>query len=89
MIVQSGNDACIALAKSSPFRGRVRGENEREAQRLGMKNTHFTNSSGLPDPEHYSTASDLALLAGSLIRDHPEYYNCTRSANTATTTSPS
>jgi D-alanyl-D-alanine carboxypeptidase (penicillin-binding protein 5/6) len=75
MVVQSGNDACIALAEA------VAGSEEaftermnREAQRLGMKNTHFTNSSGLPEAAHYSTASDLALLAGALIRDYPEYY---------------
>src|SRR5467141_4904506 len=75
MIVQSGNDACIALAEavagSEPaFVARM----NREAQRLGMKNTNFTNSTGLPDPGHYSTASDLALLAAALIRDYPEHY---------------
>ena len=75
MIVQSGNDACIALSEiiagsEDAFTERM----NREAQRLGMKNTHFTNSSGLPDPGHYSTASDLALLASSIIRDYPEYY---------------
>ncbi len=75
MIVQSGNDACLALAEA------VAGSEEvfvqrmnREAQRLGLKNTHFTNSAGLPDRAHYSTASDLALLTGFLIRDFPEYY---------------
>ena len=46
----------------------------REAQRLGMKNTHFANSTGLSHPQHYSTAQDLALLAAALIRDFPEYY---------------
>jgi len=74
-IVQSGNDACIALAEAiagseSAFVERMNGE----AQRLGMKNTRFTNSTGLPEPGHYSTASDLALLAAALIRDHPDYY---------------
>src|ERR1017187_1619298 len=75
MIVQSGNDACIALAEA------VAGSEEvfvlmmnREAQRLGMKDTSFTNASGLPDPKHYSTAYDLGLLAEALIRDFPEYY---------------
>jgi D-alanyl-D-alanine carboxypeptidase (penicillin-binding protein 5/6) len=75
MIVQSGNDACIALAEA------VAGSEEsfaelmnREAARLGMANTHFVNSSGLPDPAHYSSAQDLALLASALIRDFPEYY---------------
>src|SRR6266496_1283392 len=75
MIVQSGNDACIALAEavagSEPaFVARM----NREARRLGMKSTNFTNSTGLPDPGHYSTASDLALLAAALIRDYPEHY---------------
>src|SRR6266571_3975844 len=75
MIVQSGNDACIALAEavagSEPaFVARM----NREARRLGMKSTNFTNSTGLPDPGHHSTASDLALLAAALIRDYPEHY---------------
>jgi serine-type D-Ala-D-Ala carboxypeptidase (penicillin-binding protein 5/6) len=75
MIVQSGNDACIALAEA------VAGSEEvfaqvmnREAQRLGMKNTNFVNSTGLPHPQHYTTAYDLSLLARALIRDFPEYY---------------
>jgi len=75
MIIQSGNDACIALAEaiagSEPaFVERM----NREAKRIGMKDSHFTNASGLPDPNHYSTTSDLALLATALIRDYPEYY---------------
>jgi D-alanyl-D-alanine carboxypeptidase (penicillin-binding protein 5/6) len=75
MIVQSGNDACIALAE------RIAGSEEafaglmnREAERLGMKNSKFMNSSGLPDPQHYATARDLYLLASALIRDFPEQY---------------
>jgi len=75
MIVQSGNDACVALAEA------VAGSEEvfaqmmnREAQRLGMKDTSFTNASGLPDPKHYSSAYDLGLLAAALIRDFPDYY---------------
>ena len=75
MIVQSGNDACIALAEG------IAGSEDafaqlmnREAERLGMKNTSFTNSSGLPDSKHYSSARDLALLATALIRDFPDYY---------------
>ncbi|MDP2793266.1 MAG: D-alanyl-D-alanine carboxypeptidase family protein [Sulfurisoma sp.] len=75
MIVQSGNDACIALAEA------VAGSEEnfvvamnREAQRLGLKNTKFMNATGLPDPRHYASARDLALLAQALIRDFPEYY---------------
>jgi len=75
MIVQSGNDACIALAE------RIAGSEEafagmmnREAERLGMKNSRFMNASGLPDPQHYSTARDLYLLASALIRDFPAEY---------------
>jgi D-alanyl-D-alanine carboxypeptidase (penicillin-binding protein 5/6) len=75
MIVQSGNDACIALAEA------VAGSEtdfvklmNAEAQRLGMKNTHFTNTTGLPDPEHYTTAYDLTLLATAIIREFPEFY---------------
>lgn len=75
MIVQSGNDACIALAEA------IAGSEEafaqmmnQEAARLGMKNTRFVNSTGLPHPQHYSTARDLALLATAMIRDFPEYY---------------
>jgi len=75
MIVQSGNDACITLAEG------VAGSEEEfvrrmnlEAQRLGMKNTHFMNATGLPHPQHYTTARDLSLLARAIIRDFPEYY---------------
>jgi len=75
MIVQSGNDACVALAEQiagseEAFVGMM----NREAERLGMKNTKFMNVSGLPDPQHYSTARDLYLLAAALIRDFPEQY---------------
>lgn len=75
VIVQSGNDACVALAEL------IAGTEEafaammnREAQRLGMVNTHFTNSTGLPDPQLYTTARDLALLASAIVRDFPDYY---------------
>jgi D-alanyl-D-alanine carboxypeptidase (penicillin-binding protein 5/6) len=75
MIVQSGNDACIALAEAIAGSEQAFVERmNREAARIGMKNTHFTNASGLPAPDHYSTTSDLALLATALIRDYPEYY---------------
>jgi D-alanyl-D-alanine carboxypeptidase (penicillin-binding protein 5/6) len=75
MIVQSGNDASVALAEA------VAGTEEtfaqmmnREAQRLGMKSSSFRNAPGLPDPQHYTTARDLATLAGALIRDFPADY---------------
>lgn len=75
MIVQSGNDATIALAE------RVAGSEETfvqlmnsNAQRLKMVDTHFENSSGLPSRQHYSTARDLSLLANTMIREFPQYY---------------
>ena len=75
MIVQSGNDACVALAEAISGNEEVFAEMmNREAQRLGMKSTSFRNSSGMPDPQHYTTARDLATLAGALIRDFPEDY---------------
>ena len=75
MIVQSGNDACIALAEAvAGSEANFTNLMNKEAQRLGMKNTHFTNTTGLPDPEHYTTAHDLTLLATAIIRDFPEFY---------------
>lgn len=75
MIIQSGNDACVALAEA------IAGAEEtfaammnREAQRLGMSNTHFTNAAGMPDPQHYTSARDLSKLTSALIRDFPENY---------------
>ena len=75
MIVQSGNDATIALAE------KVGGTEEAFAQmmndyahRLGMNGTHFVNSDGLPAPGHYTTPRDMATLAGALIRQFPQYY---------------
>ncbi|MEO1766559.1 D-alanyl-D-alanine carboxypeptidase family protein [Thiobacter aerophilum] len=75
MIVQSGNDACITLAEGIAGTEEAFAElMNREAKRLGLSNTHFMNSTGLPHPQHYSTARDLALLAAALIRDFPEFY---------------
>ena len=76
MVIQSGNDASVALAESiggseDAFAGMM----NRTAQRMGLKDTHFLNASGYfegPAPTHYSTARDLARLAAALIRDHPE-----------------
>ncbi len=75
MIIQSGNDATIALAErvggsESAFVQMMNGY----AQRLGMTGTHYEDTSGLPSPSHYSTAKDLATLSRALIRDFPEYY---------------
>jgi D-alanyl-D-alanine carboxypeptidase (penicillin-binding protein 5/6) len=75
MIVQSGNDATIALAE------KLGGTEEAFAQmmnayalRLGMKGSHFVNSDGLPAPDHYTSARDMATLASALIRQFPQYY---------------
>jgi D-alanyl-D-alanine carboxypeptidase (penicillin-binding protein 5/6) len=75
MIIQSGNDAGIALAEAvagteEAFVGRM----NLEARRLGLANTRYTNASGLPDPQQYTTARDLAKLTQALIRDFPDFY---------------
>jgi D-alanyl-D-alanine carboxypeptidase (penicillin-binding protein 5/6) len=75
MIVQSGNDASIALAELVSGTEEVFVERmNQEAARLGMANTRFTNATGLSGPQHYSTAADLAKLASAVIRDFPEFY---------------
>jgi D-alanyl-D-alanine carboxypeptidase (penicillin-binding protein 5/6) len=75
MIIQSGNDACIALAEGIAGSEEVFAEMmNQQAARLGMKNTHFMNSTGLPHKQHYTTAQDLSLLATAIIREFPEHY---------------
>jgi len=76
MIIQSGNDACIVLAEGlgGSEEAFVEQENEK-AKELGLNSSHFANVSGLPDPNEYVTARDLALLARRLIIDFPEYYH--------------
>jgi serine-type D-Ala-D-Ala carboxypeptidase (penicillin-binding protein 5/6) len=76
MIVQSGNDAAIALAElvggsESQFVTMMNAT----AKRIGMKNTNYADVNGMPDPNHYTTAGDLAVLSTRLIRDFPEYYS--------------
>ena len=75
LIVQSGNDAAVALAEA------VSGTEEafavlmnREAERMGLKSTRFANAAGMPSPDNYSTAADLSVLASRLILDFPELY---------------
>lgn len=75
MIIQSGNDASITLAEAMGGSEEAFAElMNKEAARLGMKNSHFLNATGLPDPKHYSTAEDLSVLAAAIIRDFPEFY---------------
>jgi D-alanyl-D-alanine carboxypeptidase (penicillin-binding protein 5/6) len=75
LIVQSGNDAAIALALhiAGSEAGFVDMMNK-EAKWLGMNNTHFANADGRPDAQHYSSAFDLALLATAIMRDYPQHY---------------
>jgi D-alanyl-D-alanine carboxypeptidase (penicillin-binding protein 5/6) len=76
LVIQSGNDSAVAIAE-------IMGGNEEEfadrmnetAAKLGMKDTHFTNATGLPDENNYSCAYDLAILARHIIMDFPEYYH--------------
>jgi D-alanyl-D-alanine carboxypeptidase (penicillin-binding protein 5/6) len=75
MVIQSGNDASVALAEyvagsEEAFAGLM----NHYAEQLGMTNTHFMNSTGLPDPEHYTTARDITLLSAATIRHFPDYY---------------
>ena len=75
LIVQSGNDAARVLAITlAGSEEKFSVQMNHEAQRLNMGNTHFVNATGIPHPQHYSTAYDLTLLAVALIRDFPEYY---------------
>jgi len=75
MIIQSGNDAAIALAEHVAGSEATFAElmNQYAAQ-LHMTSSHFTNASGLPDPNHYSTARDIGLLARAVIHDYPDDY---------------
>jgi len=75
IIVASGNDACIALAEG------IAGTEEEfaimmtaKAKELGMENTNFTNSSGINDPDNYSTVRDILIMSNYLVKEHPEYY---------------
>ncbi len=76
MIIQSGNDACVVLAEglAGSKQAFVDLMNEK-AQKLGLNDSHFANVDGLPDPDDYMTARDLATLARHLIPDFPEYYH--------------
>ena len=75
IIVASGNDACVALAEG------IAGTEEEfailmtaKAKELGMENTNFANSSGLNDPDNYSTVRDILMMSNYLIKEHPDYY---------------
>jgi len=75
MIIQSGNDAAVALAEH------IAGSEDTFVQmmnqyavKLGMVNTQYRNATGLPDPDHYTTAKDIAILSAAIIRDFPDHY---------------
>ena len=77
IIVASGNDACIALAEG------IAGTEEEfaimmtsKAKEIGMENTNFSNSSGINDPDNYSTVRDIMIMSNYLIKNHPKYYEC-------------
>lgn len=75
IIVQSGNDACIVVAEALAGSEEAFAEQmTRRARELGLTNSVFRNSTGWPDPDHYMTAHDLAVLAQRIINDFPEYY---------------
>jgi len=76
MVVQSGNDACIVLAEglAGSEQAFVDIMNQ-TAKRIGLKDSHFADVDGLPNPDHYMTARDLATLALRTIQDFPEYYH--------------
>ena len=75
IVVQSGNDACVVIAEavSGTEEAFAAAMNER-AREIGLRDSHFVNSSGLPDPEHVMSPRDLALLTGLLAREFPEYF---------------
>lgn len=76
VIIQSGNDATIVLAEALAGTEEAFGKQiTKLAQNIGMNNSNFTNASGWPDPNHYSTAKDLSILARYLIKTYPQYYN--------------
>ncbi len=75
VIVQSGNDACIVLAEGiAGSEDNFAALMNEKAKEIGMNNSHFKNASGWPDPDHYSTPHDLALMGSYLIKNYPEFY---------------
>ncbi len=76
IVIQSGNDACIAIAEGLAGSEAAFAEMmNAKAKEIGLENSNFTNATGWPDPDHYMTASDLAKLAQRLLQDFPDYYH--------------
>lgn len=75
VIIQSGNDASVAIAEAvSGNEASFATLMNEEAKRMGMTNTHYMNATGLPDPQHVTTVRDLATIARRMILDHPDYF---------------
>src|SRR5215510_402786 len=75
MIIQSGNDACIVIAEGLAGSEEAFAERmNKKAKEIGLNDSHFVNSTGWPDPDHYMTAKDIAILSRHIIVDFPEYY---------------
>ncbi len=76
IVIQSGNDASVVVAEGlSGTEEAFAEEMNRTAAKIGLRNSHFTNATGLPDPNHYMTARDIAILSYRTIKDHPESYH--------------
>ena len=82
IIIASGNDACVALAEG------IAGSEENfadimneKASEIGMTSTNFSNSSGINDPDNYSTVKDIALMSKYLIKNYPKYYEIFKEKN--------
>lgn len=76
MVIQSGNDACVVLAEGlSGTEEAFAAAMTKRMKELGLANTNLMNASGMPDPNHYSTARDLSVLARHLIHDFPQHYH--------------
>jgi D-alanyl-D-alanine carboxypeptidase (penicillin-binding protein 5/6) len=76
IIIQSGNDACVAVAEGlAGNEANFASLMNRKAQELGLKGSHFMNSNGWPNPNHYATARDLAIIAEKMIQNFPEYFH--------------
>lgn len=76
IVIQSGNDASVVVAEGiSGTEEAFAEEMNRTAAKIGLRNSHFTNATGLPDPNHYMTARDIAVLSYRTIKDHPDSYH--------------
>jgi D-alanyl-D-alanine carboxypeptidase (penicillin-binding protein 5/6) len=76
IVIQSGNDASVVVAEGiSGTEEAFAEEMNRTAAKIGLRDSHFVNATGLPDPNHHMTARDIAILSYRTIKEHPEYYH--------------